>query len=58
MGTKQVEFVRLIALEVVQQNIALYSDEQLRHIMDMCEVEIVNRMAQENGHDPHDQVDP
>lgn len=39
-------------------DMALLSDEQLRHIMDVCEIEIVNRMAAVAGHtDPNEWID-
>lgn len=52
------EFVRAIAVEFIKDNAAQFTDDQLKHIMDVCEVELVNRMAAAAGHNDPDEHTP
>jgi hypothetical protein len=52
----ELEFVRAIAVEFLEFNIEQFTDDQLKHIMDVCEIELVNRMAAAAGHNEPDLV--
>lgn len=52
------QFIRAIAVEFIKDNVAKFTDEELRHIMDVCEVEIVNRMAAAAGYNDPDEHSP
>lgn len=52
------QFVRAIAVEFIKDNAGKFTDEQLRHIMSICETELVNRMAADAGYNDPDEHTP
>jgi hypothetical protein len=50
------EFTRAVAF--IKNNVVQFTDDQLRHVMDVCEVELVNRMAAAAGHNDPDEHTP